>query len=63
MMLAEVVKIEVPAGTAFTQLGQPGAKADDEPFAQVERPEENALDPFQCRTDRFGHADFPWRMW
>ncbi len=55
------VEIEIGAGSsAFAQLGQPGAKTNDEPLAQVKGSKQDALDPFQGRADRFGHADFPW---
>jgi hypothetical protein len=43
---------------AFPQTSQPRAKADDEPFAEVEWLEQHALHPFQRRADGFDHVDF-----
>jgi len=44
--------------TAFPQTSQPRAKADNEPFAEVERLEQHALHPLQRRADGFDHVDF-----
>jgi hypothetical protein len=56
------VEIVAKAGVksaAFAEERQLRAKADGEPFAEVEWFEQHRLHPFQRRADRLGDADFP----
>ena len=61
MVAAAIISAESAA--AFTEHGQPCAKADGEPFHEVKRFEEHLLDPFERGADRLGHADLIARSW
>ena len=50
------------ATSTLTEKRQPRAKADGEPFAEVERLEEHCLHALQRRADRLCDADFPVRI-
>jgi hypothetical protein len=60
-MIAKGVVAAAGTGTTLAEISQPGAKADDESFAEVEWLEQHPLHVFQRRADRLNHADFPGR--